>query len=445
LKGYVLHAALVLFLPAMVFATPLLTVQEAIKQALARNNLLKAATHERSAAGRETAAARSHYLPRLSLDETATVSNAPTRVFMMKLDEGRFTPGDLAIGNLNHPAAHGDFRTTLSLDQPLFDSAIARGRELAEKEEEGSGFALERRRQEVAYRVYCVCLEVQKAKGNLLAAEQAVADARERLRLAQVRGEAGVGLKSDELRARTFLAEMEQQGISARNDLALARLRLGQAVGGEPGETAGLGEELAPLPLALADEELRRLAQANRPELKELAAGLAKGEIAVRQARGAYLPTLYGTAAYQMNDRDIPFGRDNDAWQVGATLRWELFDGLRRGEVKGKAEALRSAAAEYLENGRKEVALQVEESMLRRWEAGKRLEVARHAVADAEEVVRLVSRRFENSLATFADLVDAQTALNRARAQLVGSGSDYALATARLYHATGSFLKEVMK
>ncbi|HEX9078190.1 MAG TPA: TolC family protein, partial [Desulfuromonadaceae bacterium] len=103
------------------------------------------------------------------------------------------------------------------------------------------------------------------------------------------------------------------------------------------------------------------------------------------------------------------------------------------------------SAAEYLEDYRKEVALQVEESRLRREEAAKRVEVARHSAADAEEAVRLVSRRFENSIATFADLLDAQTALNGARARVVENESDYALASASVYFAAGTFLKEVMK
>jgi outer membrane protein TolC len=130
---------------------------------------------------------------------------------------------------------------------------------------------------------------------------------------------------------------------------------------------------------------------------------------------------------------------------VGASLRWEIFDGFQRCNKKGKAEALAGAASEYLENFRKDVALQVEESRLRREEAAKRLEVALHSVQDSEEVVRLISRRFENSLATFVELLDAQTALNDARARLIGNESDYALATARLFNTTGTFLKEVMR
>ncbi len=445
MKVFVVLAALLSIAPAAVPADSSLSLKEAINLALEKNNLLKAATYEQKAASREAAASRSRFFPSISLDEAATASNAPTRVFMMKLDEGRFTQNDFAVSNLNHPALHGDFRTQLTLDQPLFDTAILRDAEMAAKEEKASGFALEKRRQEVAYTVYRACLDVQKAREYLKAADESVKDAAEHLRLAKVRSAAGVGLKSDELRAATFLAEMEQEDISARNNLALARLRLSLEIGGGPGESADIGEEIHPLPIALGDAELKRLAGENRPELRELSATLEKSQLGVKKAAGAFLPTLYGTASYQMNDRDIPFGRDNDAWLVGATLHWEIFDGFRRCREKGKAEAMRDSAAEYLENYRKEISLQVDESRLRLDEASKRLEVARHSVENSEEVVRLLSRRFENSIATFAELLDAQTALNRARAQLVGNQSDYALATARLYYATGTFLREVMK
>jgi outer membrane protein TolC len=429
----------------MALAGDSLGLKEAITLALEKNNLVKAALHEETAARREAAASRGRYLPRVFLEEAATASNSPTRVFMMKLDEGRFTQEDFAIGNLNNPDSRGDFRTTLTLDQPIFDANILAGAEIAGKEEQSRGFALERRRQELAYMVYSAALEVQKARGFLKAAEMGVAGATEHLRLARVRGEAGVGLKSDELRARTFLAEMEQQNISAQNNLAMARLRLAQLLGGAPGESAEIREELAPLPMALPETELRRIAWENRQEMKEMAIAVEKGALSVKQASGAYLPKLYGTAAFQMNDRDIPFGRDNDSWMVGATLRWELFDGFVRSNEKGKALALQSAASEYQENFKKEIALQVEESRLSREEAGKRLEAARHSVEDSEEVVRLISRRFENSIATFVELLDAQTSLNRARAQLVGNEGDYALSTARLFHTTGTFLKEVMR
>jgi len=57
----------------------------------------------------------------------------------------------------------------------------------------------------------------------------------------------------------------------------------------------------------------------------------------------------------------------------------------------------------------------------------------------------LLSRRFENSLATMVELLDAQTALNQARASLVETGADHDLTGGRVYFTAGIFLKEIMK
>ena len=160
-------------------------------------------------------------------------------------------------------------------------------------------------------------------------------------------------------------------------------------------------------------------------------------------ARSAYYPTLHAGAAFQLNDRSVPFGSDNNSWYAGASLRWELFDGMRRSREREKAGALQSASAEMMEQYRKEVAFQVAESWLRRDEAAKRVEVARASVADAEEGLRLVQKRFEGALSTIVELLDAQTSANRARATLVDTEADFALATAQLAYSAGMLRKEV--
>lgn len=421
------------------------SLKEAVRLALEKNHLLKAAAFERTAAQRGVLVSRSRYFPQVRLDEEMSASNSPTRVFMMKLDEGRFSQNDFLIGNLNHPSSHTDFRTTFTIDQPLFDFSIGRGVEMAEKEEAARAFGLEKRREDMAFTVYSAYLEVQKAQSSLAVAEQSVTAAREHERLAKIRSDVGTGLKSDELRARTYLSEMEQQNIATKNTHAMAKLRLARATGAKAGESLDISEEARAEVMVPDSGELARLALENRQDLKEIGSVLEKADVGVTAARGEYLPTLHATAAYQMNDRDIPFGRDNDAWLVGVNLRWEIFDGMRRGSEIGRARALRDSAAEYAEDYRSEILLQVTEQSLRREEAAARLQVARNAVHDAEEVVRLIGKRFENSLATMVELLDAQTALNRSRTLFVEAESDFSLATARLYHAAGVFLKEVMK
>lgn len=411
----------------------------AVAMALANNHLLKAAGHEKSAAEAGAAASRSRYFPRVALEESAALTNSPTRAFMMRLDEGRFS----LAGDLNGPEATGDFRTSLTLEQPLFDKRISSGLAIAGKNSEKSGFYLDQRREETAFRAASAYLDVQRTRLQLKVAEDGVRDAREHERLAKVRNEAGVGLKSDELRARTHLSEMEQQLISAGNSLQLARLRLAQVAGREPGAQLDIAQGYTSPALRSSSSELEQQAMSGRSDLKVLAAGVEQADEGVGMARAAFWPTLYGLASYQMNDKSVPFGRDNDSWLVGATLRWELFDGRQRCNEIDRAKALLASAEEQLTEQRQQAGLQVTESYLRREETGKRLEVARHSMLSAEEGVRLLSRRYENSLALMVEVLDAQTSLNRARAQVAELEAEYARTTVQLLFVSGTLLKEV--
>src|SRR6185369_17881992 len=110
------------------------SLRQAIERALEGNHLLKAAALEQGAAREELAASRSRYLPRVYLESGFALSNTPSSVFLMKLDEARINPGsDFGSATLNHPEARGDFKTTLKLEQPLLDQGLVIGVELAGK------------------------------------------------------------------------------------------------------------------------------------------------------------------------------------------------------------------------------------------------------------------------------------------------------------------------
>lgn len=440
-----LIALLVASLAAPAFGE-VVTLQEAVKRALESNHLIKAASLERGVAEQDVAVSRSRYLPRVSLESGAVLSNTPSTVFMMKLDEGRINPtGDFTAGTLNNPSPRGDFRSAVTLEQPLIDFGISAGVALAGKGADAAALSEQGRREEIAFRVYLAYLGVRKARAYREVADQALVNAREHDRLSALREKDGIGLKSDRLRTATSVAEAEQRLVSAKNDLLLARLRLNLVAGGAQGEPLDVGELPNLEEPAEELEQLIALAQRNRPDLKVAETSVQRGELAVRQAKSAYLPTLYARGSYQINDRDLPLGTDKDSWNVGVNLRWDLFDGGRRSHEKEKAELTRKSAAELLENERREVALQVTESVLHRQEARLRLDSAHAAVRDAEESRRLVTLRFGNGLSSLVEVMDAETALNRARANLVEVENGCYAATGEIYFRAGVFLKEVMR
>ncbi|MEI7816511.1 MAG: TolC family protein [Desulfuromonadales bacterium] len=422
-----------------------LSLRNAMSMALENNSQIKAARFNSQSSRLGVDSANSRYLPAVTFEETLVASNSPINTFMMKLDEGRFTNNDFLIHNLNSPSAQHDFKTALSIQQPLFVPSLAPMKELAVKDAQKSELELEAIRQGIAFQVFHVYLEVQKSDAQLKAADKAVADARENMRLATVRTTEGVGLRSDELRSRTHLSSVEQQLISASNNLTLARFKLALLIG-LPEETtyeiSGFEERIT---VPVISDQVIKDALENRVEIRQSHVDIEKSDSALRLARSEYLPTVGAFASYQLNAKDVPFTSDNDAWTVGVSLKWNLFDGFRRGSERKRALSGQSAAREMLVSATQDIKYQLRESYVRREEAGKRLEVTRHALLDAEETVRLLTKRYENSLATMVELLDAQTALNQTRAGLVETEAGYALAGGRVYYMTGTFVKEMLK
>lgn len=421
-----------------------LVLREAITLALDHNALVKAAGHGAQAARHGVKVVASRYYPTVAFEEVFTASNSPTQTFMMKLDQGRFTNNDFLIQNLNNPSDWHDFRTQLSVQQPLYVPSIGTATEIARQEADQADYRHEGTRQEIAFQVFRSFLQIKTGKARLNAAQQSLGESRENLRLAAVRTAAGLGLRSDELRARTYHSQMEQNVLAAGNDLALAKRQLCVTMGIPANDTLDIVD---PAPLSPPDvgEEQWSAAKEGRMDLQSARSELARAEAGVKLSRSAYFPSLGGFASYQLNDRNVPFSSDNDAWVAGVSLKWELFDGFRRYRASDQARANRAAAQEVLENTGREIEYQIYEAQVRYREAAQRRTVASNALADAEETVRLLTRRYENSLSTMVELLDAQTALNQARASVVEAESSHSLAAGRVLHTTGTFLKEMLK
>jgi outer membrane protein TolC len=68
------------------------------------------------------------------------------------------------------------------------------------------------------------------------------------------------------------------------------------------------------------------------------------------------------------------------------------------------------------------------------------VEIARSSAEAAEEGLRLIQARYENQLARMIDLLDAQSAANETRADLVKAENDLRQSRAELLFATGRLL-----
>ncbi len=432
-------AVLLLMLASGTAAAEVLSLPEAVQKALENNHELKAYRNAHAAKEADIGLARSLLLPRISLEERYLRTVNPTYAFMTRLNQERIGTADFAPDALNRPEAVNDYQTSLTVEQPLYVRKFNIGLEMSKTESMASEKALQRKREEIAFRVVQSYLTAETAGEYLRVAQGALEDAREHRRLALARYEAGLGLYSDILRAGTAVTEAEQKLVSARKRLAVAKLALGLMVGS--GEAVELSGAKPSLPIRDI-EDLRSRSQARR-DIMALELRKENAENQVRLANAGYFPYLGMGGAYQMNDRNAPLGREGDNWQFMAFLKWELFDGTKRKYERIKADHQVSELGEQLEGMKKQVSFQVEEAWLTLEEARKNLELAKESLRTAEEGRRLVRARYEGSLSPIVDMLDAQLSRDHAAANLVAQENEYQIAIAYLCYASGTIMADL--
>jgi len=440
----VLVIFLLVFLAAMTAKTgsaagERLTLDEAVRMALKNNHELQAQRNAHAAKGAEVGISRSSLLPRISLEERYLRTASPAYALMTKLTQERIEPADFAPDTLNHPAAVNDFMTAVTFEQPLFVKKARIGIEMSKMEVSASEEALQRKKEEVAFKVVQYYLMVGTAGGHVGVAEKSLEDAQEHQRLAEVRYAAGLGLYSDTLRAATAVAEARQRLVSAGKNQSVAKRALGLMIGSA--EAVEVAAETPALPVREI-ESLRTQSQARR-DVRSLEMKTQNARNQIKLAEAGYYPLLGVGGNYQWNDHNHPLGGEGDNWQVMAFLRWELFDGAKTKYEKIKAGYQASEAEEYLKGMKKMASFQVDEAWLTLEEAKKNQELAQEELKTAEEGRRLVKVRYEGALSPMVDLLDAQVSFDHARANRVAKENEYKLAIFNLGYASGTILQEL--
>jgi outer membrane protein TolC len=407
-----------------------------------RNNpFLSAAREEWASAKSDVAAARGSYLPRLLFEERFVRTDIPSEVFAFRINQERLLPSDFAsVDNFNKPPPINEYLTSFTVEQPLFAPKVFLGHRIAGREAEAKGLELRRKKEEVVHQVLAAYLGVLTAKEYLQVAIRAREDSKEHLRVAEASEKAGMGLASDVLRAKVFLASAEGTLVTAENRLSLARQGLALAMGEKGGTAVDASIALPPLPDEGALPDRIAAALAGRADLGASSLRAENASTNVEFQRSDYLPTVGMTGAWQMDGGDAPFSPDNRSWKVGVGLAWNLFDGFRREAAVTKASADRRRARAYYRGAQDHAAFQVTRAYLEVQEARKRLEIASSAASAADEGTRLLKARYENQLARMIDLLDAQTAVNVARADLVKAENDLRQSRAELLFASGDLL-----
>lgn len=415
-----------------------LTLQQAIHAALKDSPALKSYGWTLQAQQEDVKTAKGHLYPKLKIEERYQRTDNPTYGFMSKLNQERFTQEDFLIESLNDPADISDFQTSFSIEQPIFVPGVYAGINMAGKELEAKQAEYQRKKEEVILSVVKTFHAILTSKKYIKAAQKGIEDAQEHKRLAALRYDAGVGLNSDVLRAGVSVSKAEAAFVRAESNLEVACRMLGLLLGRT--DTIDVEEDKPMLPLI--DLSVYLDASVEREDLKALKLRHDNSRQSVKMERSALLPEAGIGGSYFLNDHNSPLSPEGESYIVAGFIRWNLIDASVHHKIK-KAQARVHEAEEALSGFEKEIQFRINEAFIRVKEKKQNLLLSEAVLKEADEALRLVTIRYENSLAPMVDLLDTQAAADGARAGLLEAENEYLNAIADLYYQSGTLLKTV--
>ena len=395
----------------------LLTLQQAVRIALEKNPLRKAAVADTRVSSAGVRESRSVLMPRLTFSETATRGNDPVYVFGSRLRQQRFTAADFSLNKLNTPLPFGNFSTRFGGTWNLFDSfASWHGVNRAKQMNEAAGHQLERTQQEIVFRVVGAYYGALLAAKQLDLAEQAVKTSNAILDRSQARFDSGLVVESDLLTAKVRMAARQQELIRARNNVDLARAELNTALGVpmdssfQPTET--LMESALPIPL-LQDVEKRALT--NRPDLKRIQSEEAAQRQSVAIAKSSFGPRVNAFAGWEMDNPTFVAGGGGNNWLGGVEMQIDLFQGGAKRAELARERALQEKVTAMKQVASDGIRLEVRRAYYNLDSARQEVEVARAVIAQAQNSLRINQDRYDGGLTTVTDLLGAEEATRRSQ------------------------------
>lgn len=415
-----------------------LSIQEAIQNALLNNASISAAKSQVRASEARITQALSGFYPQLYVAEVYQRTNNPMYAFGAKLNQQSITQQDFMPEKLNNPSPIDNFNSRVGMKWALFDSGKTWfGWEQADMAHQSSALGLDRTRQDVIFKTIAAYTDLVFAQNSAVVVDQALETARSHLKVVKARYRNGLTVKSDVLSAKVHIAELEQGQVSAQNGVLAARAALNAVMGAEMNENIHTATPLArasvpEMPLS----EWVDTALHHRPDLMQLNYQEKTARIEVKKSRAAYLPEVMVNGAYELNSEDLEDG--GKSYMVGANITMNLFTGFYTPAKSKEALHLLDAVKAGRRGMKQKIRLETEQAYYALQSAEARIDTAKAAVAESEEAMRIILNRYDNGQVAVISLLDAETALYRAKNNYFQALKDQVQARAQLALAAGT-------
>jgi len=390
-----------------------LTLEEAIRVALANNREILVAKEKIEEAKQRIKEAKAGYFPTINLGSTYThLNEAPSETG--KAD---------------------NYLSEFSINQPLYTS----GRLSYANKQVDLGYQkaqedLKNTQSKITFEVKKAFYAVLLAQENVEVTEKALDQAKRHLDVVEDFFKVGVVSRFDLLRTRVEAANLKPDLIQARNNLRLSQESLANLLS-FPSASLEMEGELSFEPRRITLEETIDKALKERSDLKSLKLQKETSEVALQLAEVQNKPNLALVGNYQYQNPSGGEDEWGEEWNLNLVLSIPLFDGwVNRARVAQRRSQVKqiNLSLEQLEAG---IDLEIKKAFWDLEASEERIYAQKKNIEQAEEALSIAEVRYKSGAITNLEVLDAQLALTKVRLGYLQALYDHNVAMAELEKA----------
>jgi outer membrane protein TolC len=414
-----------------------LTLEQAVSEALQRNRSIANATLQVQRAEKDISAAKTRRFLNVDLEVLGGRTVDQIEVLFPGGAMGVF-PATGPIPAMDIPIrTETDFGAWINgtVAQPLTQlHRIGLGVKLQRLNRDIGKERLRAERANVVNLVRRLYHAILQAQAGVAVAEDQVAASKELLRVVTELLERRTALASDRLDAQAALVTHEYKLLSVRNALATHKERMNELLGHEVTRAF----TVVAVPDTPVEAEIGPLvvrALERRPELKQAKLQVDQADVDRRFKKAEHIPDISLAFRYLtvVNVQLLP----RNVAQVGLLLKWEPLDWGRRSKQVAEKTLQLQQARNVARQAEDQVRIDVASKVRTLQESRLLLEAGRLGRESAHEKLRVTQQRYKEKAALLTEVLQAQAAVGAASDQYDQALLAYWAARADLDRATG--------
>ncbi len=406
--------------------TKTLTLKEAVDLSIANSKQLKLNEAKLNAAIVATKEAQEKQLPDASLSGSYLYLPIKPNV-SLKLGQGAGAPNVSQV-------IYGSLGASL----PLYNGGkLKYGIESAKYLEQAVKLDGETDRNTVTLNTISACINLFKAKEAITLFTDELAQSKQRIKDLTNLEKNGVVARNDLMKAELQSSNIELSLLDAQSNYKMACINMDIMIGW-PEETEIIADKtgLSLPPDIKTFNEYEQAALQNRNEINAIAMRKKIADVDIKTIKAEAYPSLALTGGYIA--ADIPnFFSVTNAVNIGVGVKYNIGS-LWKNKTKiqfAQAGVKQIQINEDILNDN--IRMQVNQTYQNYLVSRKEIEVYQNAVLQATENYRITNNKYNNTLATLTELLDADVAKLQANLSVTNAQADSYLAYSKLLYATG--------